>query len=247
VTHSTPALDTVAAIETPEHIHFTHRIAGPPRRAMAWLVDGLVKGSVLAILYMLLPQSSEDAEAAASGLMMVFIFFLEWGYNVLFETAWNGKTPGKAALQLRVVKESGGPITIVDSIVRNLLRAADFLPMLYAVGVVVSSSDRWFRRIGDMVAGTMVIVETHTRLKAPLVISPKPTEQELAPVPRRPPLSHEELNTIEYFLRRSEYLGPGRTEELANIIAPMIARRMELPPMDPARMLALVYHRARLE
>ena len=103
------------------------------------------------------------------------------------------------------------------------------------------------RRIGDLVAGTIVIVETHTRLQAPLVVRPPPTEAELDLIPRQPPLSQEELDAIAYFLRRSETLSIGRTEELAAIIAPTLARRMDLPPLPPSRLLALVYHRARLE
>jgi hypothetical protein len=181
---------------------------------------------------------------AASGFMLVVIFVLEWGYYVVFETLWDGKTPGKHAMGLRVVKDEGYPIRFIDSALRNLLRAADFLPAGYALGVVSMAVDRRFRRLGDRVAATMVVVEERRSVAAPVVVDPPPTREELESFNQRPRLAANELEALELFLRRSASLGPAREHELAEMIAPTYARRFGIPYRDPSRFLALVYRRA---
>ncbi len=87
-------------------------------------------------------------------MLAIVRFILEWGYYVFFETTASGRSPGKRALSLRVVKEGGYPIGFIDSVLRNLLRGADFLPVGYVVGLFAMAGDARFRRLGDRVAGT---------------------------------------------------------------------------------------------
>lgn len=156
---------------------------------------------------------------------------------------WSGRTPGKRALGIRVMKEGGYPLGFVDSVLRNLLRAADFLPMAYAAGLVSMTADSRFRRLGDRVAGTMVVTEERAAAPPPLVLSPPPTAEELEPYPQRPRLTSWERESLELFLRRSD-LGPARRQELAEMITPALAKRLGMTPTDPVRFLALVHHRA---
>jgi hypothetical protein len=125
-----------------------------------------------------------------------------------------------------------------------LLRAADFLPTGYAVGFVVMAGDRRFRRLGDRVAGTMVIVEERRHVAAPVLMQPPPTVEEIESFAQRPRLSVVELEALELFLRRRGTLGSAREHELAEMIAPSYAKRLGLRYRDPSRFLALLYRRA---
>lgn len=242
-------LDTLAEIETPEHVRFHRRVAGPARRGLAWLLDLLLRGMVVFILLIAaaigFSVDFEELAAMSQGVFLLALFVIDWGYYVLFEMLTSGRSPGKMVLGLRVVTDTGHPLQITDSILRNLLRAADFLPFGYALGVLVMGRDRRFRRLGDMVAGTMVVVEDKHSVSEPLVVHPPPTAQELALLPGRVPLSPEELDSIELYLRRTTRLGPSRAIELARIVAPIYARRLGLAPTDPHRFLQVLYHHAR--
>jgi uncharacterized RDD family membrane protein YckC len=198
------------------------------------LVVLLVLGVILAI--------AMGASQAVWGVLAIIGFILEWGYYVFFETTGGGRSLGKRALSLRVVKEGGYPIGVIDSLLRNLLRGADILPFFYVVGLFAMAGDSRFRRIGDRVAGTLVVVEERSRVAAPLTITPPPTAAELEILPQRPPLSAWERETLELFLRRVD-LTPARREELAQMIAPTLGQRMGVPVRDPVRFLALLHHR----
>ncbi|NVB38310.1 RDD family protein [Pseudenhygromyxa sp. WMMC2535] len=242
-----PALDTTAQIETPEHVRFGYPLAGPTRRALAYLIDLLIRFGVLLVIALLvsLVDVATGMDGVTTGALLVVYFALDWFYYVLFETLWSGRSPGKRALRLRVVGQDGHSLTVLDSVLRNLLRAADFLPFGYAVGLVIMGRDPMFRRFGDMVAGTVVVVEERGTVTSQLQLHPPPTVQELAELPARPPLSRTELEAIELFLRRRGTLAPLRELELAQLVAPIFARRMGLRYQDPVRFLGLIYVRAR--
>jgi uncharacterized RDD family membrane protein YckC len=237
-------LDNTAEVETPEHVRFRYRVAGPARRVLAYLLDFLIRAVVLVVVALVVELAlGHSARDASQGVILLLMFVLEWGYYVLFETAAGGASPGKRALALRVVKEEGYPISFLDSVLRNLLRAADFLPAGYLLGVLSMVIDGRFRRLGDRVAGTMVVVEERGRVAGPLVLVPPATAAELEGLPQRPPLSAAERESIELFLRRTD-LGPARRQELADMLAPLLAQRMGLRCHDPVRFLALLHHRA---
>jgi uncharacterized RDD family membrane protein YckC len=249
---SSEPLDTTTDIETPEHIRFRYRAAGPVRRGLAYMLDTLIRAFVMLLFVVFLSLgdvvSQGSLQGLSTGLVLVVLFGLEWGYFVLFETLWNGGTPGKKALKLRVVKEGGHPITFVDSVLRNLLRAADFLPPAgnvgsYAVGVLVMASDQRFRRLGDLVAGTMVIVEERQDVAAPVRIYPPPSPAELEGLPARPHLLSAEREALDLFVRRVGTLSPAREAELAEMVAPKLAHRFGVPYADPSRFLSVLYHR----
>ena len=93
----------------------------------------------------------------ALGIFVLFAIY--WGYFAAFEVLWKGQTPGKRFAGIRVIKESGRPINAVEAIGRNLMRAVDVLPGIYGVGVVCMMCNRQSRRLGDFVAGTVVVHE----------------------------------------------------------------------------------------
>lgn len=238
-------IDTVAEIETPEHVAFRYRLAGPSLRFFAWVVDLFVRILIISVLGMALSALSILGDKSpGTGLLLIGAFLLEWGYFVVCEMWMGGRSIGKKWLDLRVVKEDGRPVTFADSLLRNLLRGADFLPLGYAAGLLVSSCDSRFRRLGDLVAKTMVIVETRSHSLSPLELSPPAKETELRALPLRPDVSPEERMAIEALLRRKQ-LSEDRARELAEIIAPIIARRLKVRFSDPLRFLGLVHVRLR--
>ncbi len=246
-------LDTDVAIETPEHIVFRYRIAGPARRALAQLVDLLVCYGTLAILLAVLALAImgvggavtelTSLTKAVSGLVLVALFAAQWLYFLLFEGTI-GRTPGKAALGLRVVTTSGRPIGVRAAALRNLLRAADLLPTAYLAGFAAMVLSSRFQRIGDLVAGTMVVVPTRSRSAEPLHLSPPAEARELATLPDHVTLDAEERAAIELFLRRRASLGHAREHELAEVLAAPLRVRLGCEHPDPSRLLALVYDRA---
>jgi uncharacterized RDD family membrane protein YckC len=246
-------LDTDVAIETPEHIVFHYRVAGPARRALAHVLDLLLcYGAValLAILVLLAASggSLESAELGAAakagiGLVLLALFAAQWVYFVVWE-AISGRSPGKMALGLRVLTTSGRPIGWRAAALRNLLRAADLLPVGYVAGVVAMALSSKFQRLGDLVAGTMVVVPENARATRPLELVPPAKPRELATLPDHVALDAEERAAIELFLRRRHSLGTAREQELARTIAGPIGKRLGFSHDDPSRLLAIVYDRA---
>jgi uncharacterized RDD family membrane protein YckC len=251
-------IDTATRVETPEHIAFEFRLAGPWRRAWAYVIDVCLRlAALLAIVIGAALTSAvlkvEELVGANVALVLLAWFAVEWFYHVLFEWLWSGCTPGKKALGLRVVKEGGHPVGLQEALLRNLLRAADLLPPIalgplvvptYLFGSLVAAADPRFRRLGDLAAGTLVVVEEPARLRAPARIEPPASPAELAQVPAHPRLSVEEKKTVDAFVRRFKALHPARREELCDAFARDLARRLGAqPPRSAARFLQLVYAR----
>lgn len=241
-------LDTIATVDSPEQVRFEYRVAGPARRALAYAIDLLVKGAVLiglGILLILGGFEYDQLTGWTTGVYAMVAFAMEWGYGVLFESLQSGQTPGKKVLRLRVVKEGGYPIGFLDALLRNLLRAADFLPSGYALGVVTMGLDPRFRRLGDLVAGTMVVVEERSHLAAPVRLEPAPTPQEWSMMPGSARLDAPEREALDLFVRRLPRLGSARADELASMLLPRFADRLPSAASEsPARWLALLYLRA---
>ena len=244
-------LDTAVAIETPEHILFHYRLAGPARRGVAYLVDLLICYGVVLVLGVIVVVSFVDtasadissAGKAGSGLILLALFAAQWIYFVVWE-ATRGRSPGKRLLGMRVLAENGRPIGWRAAALRNLLRAADALPTGYLVALGSMSLSSRFQRLGDLAAGTIVVVPESAGAASPIELSPPARPKELATLPDDVSLDADEREAIELFLRRRHTLGRAREYELANMIAGSIAKRLDFRHADPSRLLALVYERA---
>jgi uncharacterized RDD family membrane protein YckC len=146
-------------VTTPEGVEFSFRLASPVLRLAALLVDWMVilaAWSVLVLLLSLLKAVSWDA---GQGLMVVMFFVLSRGYDIFGEWAWRGQTLGKRLLRLRVVDARGLRLDFTQCLLRNLLRFVDALPFAYAVGGVTALLNARGQRLGDLVAGTLVVHE----------------------------------------------------------------------------------------
>jgi uncharacterized RDD family membrane protein YckC len=172
-----PPIDTRIEIVTPENIAFQYRVAGPFRRLPAYLIDVLVKAGAIFILWMVLGFGFGMIGQFGFGVGMGLVawFLLDWFYGGLFETYWNGQTPGKRMMRIRVVSDEGQPINGWQAVLRNFLRSADALPPVfefaelpisfptYLLGLLTATMNDRYQRLGDLAAGTMVIIEEPQR------------------------------------------------------------------------------------
>ena len=142
---------------TTEKVPFTYRVAGIGSRFLAWLVDFLA----LIVLVFLGLFLSSLFEAFRTGLGMalfsLWLFLLMWGYFLLFEWLWDGQTPGKRLLGIRVIRRNGTSLGFGGAAVRNIVRVVDMLPAFYAFGFAVAASNRQHLRLGDLAADTLVV------------------------------------------------------------------------------------------
>ncbi len=166
-------------VDTPERVDLEYDLSSLGSRLLAAIVDT----ALLAVLYILvailgsmglsevarivsgaiewLGLKLEQTTFVYAGLAVVALltFSIFWGYYLFFELVWNGQSPGKRWVGLRVIKEGGYPLGFTESAVRNLVRLVDFLPLFYGIGAVAIFIDRRSRRLGDLAAGTLVVKE----------------------------------------------------------------------------------------
>lgn len=203
------------------------RPAGLVARSMAFLVDLLIRIGLYIGLAMVLGAMG----GLGHGLTLVALFSIEWLYPIVFELSRWGATPGKRTLGLRVVMDTGLPITPAASFTRNLLRVADFLPLLYGFGIVSMLLNSECKRLGDLAAGTLVVHERPVG-----VHDAPPAAEGLAPAK---PLDLREQAAILAWAGRARRLTPARLEELAQLATPVLPAE---PPGPAAPRLLGVAH-----
>ena len=220
-------LDTIVTAETPEGILLELRPSGLPARCYAFLIDALVR---LAILY-----AFEIAAMAAGGigvaLNIILFFALEWFYPVFFELSRWGATPGKRSLGLRVVMDNGLPVTPAASLTRNLLRVADFMPLLYAFGVISMLLRRDSKRLGDLAAATLVVYQPKPAARIPV--------GEIAPLAPAIALMPRDQAAVIALAARAPRLTAARVDELAALAAPVSGDTGQSGPQVTRRVLGV--------
>jgi len=221
-------------IQTPEQTSLEFPLAGIGSRFLALAIDYLLQAAgyfVLVVIAIAAFSLSAFAQRASLWTMaaLVFVFFsVQLGYFAIFESVWNGQTPGKRWTHLRVIKDSGRPISAYDAILRNLLRIVDVLPSLYATGLITMLISSENKRVGDYAAGTVVVHEKplegldslwgHTAARV-----------EVLPVTHVTQLNVEELRLVETFLDRRQSLAPEVRWSMARQIATQLGQRLSIP------------------
>lgn len=235
-------------VETPEHIVLELELAGLGSRVAAALVD-----QVMIILFLLMtfwagfllltPLIASDADAITGIMLASFIllwFAITWGYYALFEGLAAGRTPGKRRLGIRVVMETGHPITFTAAIARNLLRLVDFQPgNSYVIGLLFIFFQKHHRRLGDLVAGTIVVRDRaeDISLAAP-DIEAQPDIVDAGP----PVLAEDEFRLLEQFMTRLDRLPSETRVRFARQLATRFADRITNPESNAEPMLVSLYH-----
>lgn len=260
-----PALDLTVAVTTPENISFEYQIAGPFRRLPAMLLDVAVRWLVVFAIVIIAVFSGIVANIPGSGTMLTVgiilsVFLLSWFYGLAFEVWWNGQTPGKRAMNLRVVSVDGRPINAAQATIRNFIRVADFFPYVSTevffegsgmyifptllVSLTCMLMTRRFQRLGDLAAGTMVVIdERGWHAKKVAVDDPRvPSLAEFIPSGFR--MSRSMAKTIALYMERRPQMSPARQHQVAMILArPLLEQFGFRPDTSSDLLLCALYYR----
>jgi uncharacterized RDD family membrane protein YckC len=197
-------LDGRLSLTTPEGVRLLLTPAGPAARAWAWAIDFLLWLFFNWLMLLLFSGSK-----LGSGIMFLLLFLSYWAYPVIGEVYFRGRTVGKQALGLEVRRSDGLPVGWRESLLRNLLLVADFLPVLYLSGLLCMFYDRRFRRLGDLVAGTQVVYREQRHVR--------PTMRQTEPLPLPYPLTPSQQSALIDLFEREARLPPERMLELATL------------------------------
>jgi uncharacterized RDD family membrane protein YckC len=262
-------------IDTPEQVQLEYGVAGIGSRFVASLLDSLIVSAFFFVEVVLIVVAASGAVASGANaewttaekwftaILILVNFAVFWGYYGLFEAYWQGQTPGKRAMKIRVIKDSGRQITLFESLARNLLRVIDYLPGFYLVGLITMLCNKRNKRLGDLAAGTMVVHEradeqplfyqTSTTLIAPTGFAAQPFGQEalapwakpveaMFPADAVAKLGSQDLVVIEMFFGRMLDLPLETRAAVAYRIAGQMAAKMGVvqPEGNPERMLEAI-------
>lgn len=221
-------------ISTPDHVSLEFELAGVGSRFAAYLIDFVFNVLLIVTLVFVAFLSGgffflRSLGGASGGntstswlwaLVILMIFLINWGYYVFFEGLRKGSTPGKRRMGIRVIRQDGLPIGLREAALRNLVRAADMLPPpSYILGGLVMHFDPLGRRLGDMVAGTYVVVEKFDLAAQGAGGAAWAKRVELgrsrqALTLPRGTISAQQIALIEQFLARSHALSDERRRQL---------------------------------
>jgi uncharacterized RDD family membrane protein YckC len=243
------------ALRTPEAVSISYDVAGIGSRFMAAVVDILILAvaiiiiGIAGIFLSIVPGVSPGTAVIIAGTLTFLLF---WGYFAVFEALWHGQTPGKRLSKIRVLRTSGYPIGFFESLVRNIVRIVDFLPVFYGIGVLTMFISPESRRLGDYAAGTLVVKERQYDIEQLTPVMPK---AEVSPQPARGVLDAEELDwkldsltsedlrVIDEFLRRAAKLTPKARRTLGDEITSHVVSRIGARlPHDPVHFLQRVVY-----
>jgi uncharacterized RDD family membrane protein YckC len=247
-------LDTRTEIITPENIAFEYRVAGPFRRLPAYLIDVATRVTLLLLLLVMLSWvfGYFGLEGLGIGLWMILWFVTDWFFGGLFEALWNGQTPGKRLMGLRVLSTTGQPINGFQAILRNFLRAADAMPLLtplpiptYLLGLLSATCSTRFQRLGDLASGTMVVIEEPVRSFAVARVENPQVLALAADLPASLRIHRGTARALSSYIQRREGFGALRRAEIAVHLGEELRKRCGLPlGTNHDLLLCAVYYRS---
>jgi uncharacterized RDD family membrane protein YckC len=239
------ATEDILIIESPERVPLHFALASIGNRFLACAIDHALQGVVIVLMviafsglasYSSLGDRLTNAPNWVYALLIVILFLIVSGYFAVFEWLWRGQTPGKRWLKLRVIREDGRPVTFWEALVRNLLRNLDMMPTpFYSVGLISVFVSAMDQRVGDFVAGTVVVREREAEAPAFAQVFGGPVSdialrRSFQPVEftaQLDSLTESEIEVVETFLRRRW--------DLSNVPRQWMAWRVALPVMYKIR------------
>ena len=259
--------DETLVIETPERVPLHFALASIGNRFIACAIDHTIQIVTLIVLIVFFAIIADSANLGSRlsnapkwviALLVILVFVLMSGYFAIFEWLWHGQTPGKRWMKLRVIREDGRPISFFEAIVRNLLREFDIMPFpFYSIGLISVFSTGRDQRVGDLVAGTVVVREREAEAPAFAEVFASPVSD---PALRRsfPPvqftaevnnLTEQEISVVESFLRRrwdlKDYPRQWMAWRVAMPILFKLRPRYDLPTFTYEGFLEELLHRYR--
>jgi uncharacterized RDD family membrane protein YckC len=245
--------ETDILIETPEKIQFSYHIAEIGTRIAACVIDEIIQGMliVLFILPLLLGRQFflkhffDNITHLTAAFLMIMFFLIRWFYYVLFEIIMEGQSPGKKLMRIRVIRFNGDALDIETIILRNFIRIVDNFPIVPLVGGFVALIDSYNRRLGDLVANTLVVNEIHYDLRVPdfQVHFTRRAAPPVAYATTQAPLTENELYIIRRFLNDYDRLPEAKQREIAANLANEVQKRLGIaePITDSFLFLERIY------
>ncbi len=241
-------LDSTIDIVTPENIAFQYQVAGPFRRLPAFVIDFVIRAAVLLAIVMAVSIISVtglfDSQLAVAAFMLTW-FVMEWFYGGLLETFWNGQTVGKRMMGIRVLSTDGQPITGMQAVMRNILRFVDMMPMLpivaftgvpsalgvptFVIGLITPLMNDRYQRLGDLVCGTMVVIEEKGKLIGAATLDDPRVAQLASYVPASYSVSRSMARALATYVDRRQFFSPSRRHEIAKHLARPLLATFGLP------------------
>lgn len=261
-----PVIDLTAKVNTPENIQFEYRIAGPFRRAPAFLLDLVVRGISISVVFIVLfctgiIQLLSLPFSVAVVILFISYFLLDWFYGLFFESYWNGKTPGKWMTRIQVISADGRPISSYQATIRNFLRSADLAPFLSLqfldptfaplyviptglVAFLCMACTSRFQRLGDLAAGTMVIVDERKWVPPSVKLEDPRIEALAIYIPASFRMSRTMGRAIALYVERRGRMSVGRRAELSSILAKTLLEKFGFrEDTSSDLLLCALYHR----
>jgi len=231
------------SVRTPESIAFYYELAGLGSRFLAVAIDTLVQVVILIAVFLLaawaMPGiqglanvahiSAKTLESILVAIAIIFLFIVDVGYFVAFETLWNGQTPGKRSIGIRVVRDGGYPVTFMDSVIRNLIRVIEGFPLLdYVPSMISALISSQNKRLGDLAAGTIVVRDRAFEVTDPKKWAAGDDRAEAPPPPIHglDRISDDEYALADRYVARSHMLEPHAAQETAARIAATIRPKL---------------------
>jgi uncharacterized RDD family membrane protein YckC len=233
------AVDRSISVRTPESIRFSYDLAGLGSRFLAVALDLAIQLAVIGAIFWalaLLAAHVPHAKSAAAGgrlagsigvaIVVGIVFLVFFGYFIVLETFWDGQTPGKKALGIRVVRDGGYPLDFGSSLIRNLVRVGEAAAGFYAISAIATLLSAENKRLGDFAAGTIVVRDARVERAADL--SPA--------VPHSTAgfsmLDEDERALIARFCARRDAMAPQyrarMAAQLANLLRPRLSRDLQV-------------------
>ncbi len=253
-----PSIDGQINVVTPENVAFHYEVAGPFRRLPAYLIDVAIRVLIAVLMSLaLLAVSGIGIFDFGMGFLAIGFFVLTHFYGGLFETFWNGQTPGKRIIGLRVLTVDGRPINALQAVLRNILRDVDTMPYafgfivpdlqlvgLYWVGLISMALTDRYQRLGDLAAGTMVVVERRAWLHGVVKITDSAALALATEIPVDFEVTRSLGKALSMYAERRLALSPLRRAEVARHLAVPLSARLRLPPStNYDTLLCALYHR----
>jgi len=249
-------LDNSIEIVTPENIAFQYRVAGPFRRLPAYVLDIAIRLVLLGVLIGVVALSGLSGLGVAIGLICWFV--ISWFYGGLFETYWNGQTPGKRLMRIRVLSNDGQPINGLQGILRNVLRAADSMPVvplpidgmpvpvpLFQVGLIVPMFNRRFQRLGDLACGTMIVVEDRPHRIGMIEMNEPAAIQLASQLPINLRIDRSLSRALSAYVERRVAFSRERRHEIVRRLGATLCQHYRLDPnLNYDTLLCALYYRA---
>jgi len=259
-------IDSTIDVVTPENIAFQYQAAGPFRRLPAYLIDFCIRVGIVivgGVFVTVIGAASLFAALLGLAMLMLLWFVLEWFYGGLFEAYWNGQTPGKRVMGIRVLTTEGQPINGMQAIVRNILRWVDMMPPVpipfcyelgippipviptCLIGLITPMLNRRYQRLGDVVMGTMVVIEERSWLFGVAKLEDPRARQLAQYLPPNYEVNRSLAKALATYVERRRFFVPARRREIAKHLGAPLLEQFGLPS-DTSHdlLLCALYYRA---